>query len=325
MADFSMRKVLVTGAAGFIGHHVVKVLLEQGATVVALDDLSVGRPEMLPFKTNNRYSFIKADVADEVAVTHAMQGCTDVVHLAALASVPLSLEEPAHCFRSNVVGTERVLTAAKLHALPGRALLASSADVYGHLADPKPCREEAAALMVPYTPHAASKRMNEQQAMMYREAYGLRTTCLRFFNVYGPEQPISSAAGVLTRVWDSIRNGTLLTIYGDGLQTRDYIAVADVVTVILRLLATPATQPLPPVMNLGTGVATSLLDAIRHMVAVTKVNPRVEYRPARAGDANFSCADITLLKQTLPGWQPHSFAEGVRSWLLEKDGATPGL
>jgi UDP-glucose 4-epimerase len=309
-------KVLVTGAAGFVGQQVVKTLLANGYSVVAYDDLSTGHAHVLPQTSQgNKFTFIKGCVTDAAAVSAAMAGCQHVVHLAAMASVPLSVQQPEGCFRTNVVGTETVLNAARLMNLPGRVLLASSAAVYGLLTDQAPCLEAAADPMIPPTPYAASKRMNEQQAHVYNTAYGLRVTCLRLFNIYGAGQSLSTTAGVLTLVADSINNGTLLTIYGDGRQTRDYIAVTDIALVMAKLLAIAPHQALPVAVNLGSGVATSLLDVIRHMVAITQLNPRVEYRPARNNDANFSCANISLLRQILPGWQPQALGVGLKAWL----------
>jgi len=255
-------------------------------------------------------------------VTKALSGCQQVVHLAALSSVPQSLSEPALTFRSNVQGTEVVLQVAQAAKTAGQfngwVLLASSAAVYGIPKQETPL-PETASLGVPLpSPYAASKAMNELQANAYRTAYGLPVLALRFFNVYGVGQPASNPyAGFLAKAVQSVKEGALLTIYGDGLQTRDFVAVQDVALAMRLLLQQPAANAtnMPLALNVGTGVATTLLDTIRQVVAITRVNPRVEYRSARAGDVRTSCANITALQQILPNWQPRPLADGLRLWL----------
>lgn len=315
------QKVLITGGAGFIGQELAKQLLANGHGVVLLDDLSNAVEPPHPGRQYD-YTFMKGDVADLATVTKAMAGCQQVVHLAALSSVPQSLSEPALTFRSNVQGTEVVLQAAQAARAAGQftgwVLLASSAAVYG-IPKQEASLPEAASLGVPLpSPYAASKAMNELQANAYRTAYGLPVLALRFFNVYGAGQPASNPyAGFLAKAVQSVKEGALLTIYGDGLQTRDFVAVQDVVLAMRLLLQQPtanaATMPLA--LNVGTGVATTLLDTIRQVVAITRVNPRVEYRSARPGDVRTSCANIAALQQILPGWQPRPLADGLRLWL----------
>lgn len=308
-----MAKILVTGGAGFIGSHLVEALVAGGAHVVVLDDFSSGKRENIPH--GPQMTVIEGDVADFATVQRAMEGCEHVVHLAALVSVPMSIEMPEKTYLSNVQGTQAVLEAARQMKLPGRLIYASSAAVYGMLDQPL-AREEDAGNVLLRSPYASSKAAGEVLAKTYNEVYGLRTTGLRFFNVYGPRQDAANPySGVLSRVVHSVETGTLLPIFGDGKQVRDFILVTDVVGVIRMLLTAPVTYPLPPVMNLGTGLAVSLLDMIRQVVSLKRVNPRVEYRPAREGDIRLSCADVSLLKSVLPGWRPLNLQEGLRSWL----------
>lgn len=309
-----MAKILVTGGAGFIGQHVVRLLMEQRHEVVVLDDFSNSRRENLPH--GNGIEVRQGNVADEAAVKAAMEGVDHVVHLAALVSVPLSVDEPVRTFESNVLGAEMVFRTAWKMGFKGRIVYASSAAVYGGIEVPKAAEADAhgVALMSPY---AASKAANEVMGKMYRDVYGLKTVGLRFFNVYGPGQDAKSAySGVLSRVVNSVLTGELFTIYGDGKQTRDFVAVADVARVIRDLLMMPAEREVPAVMNLGSGLAVSVLDMIRQVVALKQVNPRVEYRPARVGDVRLSCADISLLQSVLPGWQPMTLQLGLRNWLV---------
>lgn len=309
-----MAKILVTGGAGFIGSHVVRGLVGSGHEVVVLDDMSAGKREAIPH--GRQMEVIKGDVADKATVARAMEGCAHVVHLAARVSIPQLLETPEEAYRVNMQGTLNVLECARAQGLTGRVIVASSAAVYGNLSDGA-VKEEDAGNVALNNPYAASKRVAEVCTRMYKDVYGLKVTTLRIFNAYGPGMDENSGySGLLSKVLDSVQNGTLLTIYGDGSQTRDYIHVNDVATIVRALLAAPPEVELPWVMNVGSGVAMTLLDTIRQVVAITRVNPRVEYRPARKGDVKLSCADIGVLRQVFPGWKPVDLTAGLRQWLV---------
>ena len=308
-------KILVTGGAGFIGSHVVRVLLEGGAEVVVLDNLVTGKEENLPRHRN--LTFMKGDVTDGVVVKRALEGCEHVVHLAALVSVPLSMEQPEQTFRDNVQGFETVLQAARAQGVMGWVLYASSAAVYGPLEKASVVEVDALGAKLA-SPYAASKAMNEIQGRIYRDVYGIKTLGLRFFNVYGPGQGAGSPyAGVLAKVVHSVETGELLTIFGDGTQTRDYVAVQDVALAVKQLLLRAPSAATPYVLNVGSGIAVSLLDAIRQVVALKQVNPRVEYRPARGGDIKHSCAEVGALRAALGVWEPQTLQVGLRGWLVK--------
>lgn len=308
-------KILVTGGAGFIGNAVVRDLLAGGVEVVVLENFSSSKPEGMAHHRN--LTTIKGDMANLADVQKAMQGCEHVIHLAGVSNMALSVEDPARTYMSNVVGFHHLLETARAQKLPGRLVYASSAAVYGLNTQGK-VRETDAANAVLQSPYAAAALENETAATVYNTCYGLKTVGLRLFNVYGPGLESDNAtSGILAKVVDSVDNGTLFTIYGDGSQTRDFVALSDVVQVVRRLLTLPADAKVPPVMNLGSGVAVSVLDMIRHVVALRQMNPRVEYRPVRAGDVKHSCADVNLLMDTLPGWQPQTLQMGLRGWLLK--------
>lgn len=306
-------KTLVTGGAGFVGSHVVRGLLARGDTVVVLDDFSAGKPENLP--AHERLTVVRGDVARMDDVRTAMQGCGNVIHLAALVSVPLSIELPQKTYESNVLGFHHVLEAARQTGVAGSFIYASSAAVYG--VDSSGTVKEHDALGATLSnPYAASKVENEVISAAYAVGYGMRTCGLRFFNIYGPGQDAKSPySGVLARVVDCARSGETLKIFGDGKQTRDFVAVGDVVKVILGIIDLPKGAPVPPVMNLGSGKAVSILDMVERVSAVEGVTIALEHHAARAGDIRHSCADIALLRRTLPAWEPVGLDAGLRAWL----------
>ena len=308
-----MAKILVTGGAGFIGSHVVRALMAGGHAVVVVDDFSSGKRQNIPH--GPQIEVVQGDVADKATMMQAMRGCDHVVHLAALASAPLSIEQPEKAFRTNIQGMHTLLECARELKMAGWLLYASSAAVYGTL-DQARVVEADALRASQRSPYAASKIAGEIMANMYREVYGLKTMGLRVFNVYGPGQDATSPySGMLSKVVHSVETGELLPIFGEGSQTRDFIMVVDVAAVIRALLVRPVEAPTPPVMNLGSGQGVSILDMIRQVVALKRVNPRVEYRPARAGDVKLSSADISLLRGVLPGWEPMNLQAGLRMWL----------
>lgn len=304
--------VLVTGGAGFIGRHVARALRDAGFKVRIFDNFSNAAETGLEEVADE---VVRGDVRDMNGVQAAMEGVTDVVHLAALVSVPVSLSQPERTFADNVVGTENMLAAAREAALPGRLVFASSAAVYGTVAA-ETYDESMAEGAVHLSPYAATKAMNEVQARMYGSCYGLRTLGLRFFNVYGPGQdPKSPYSGVLARLLDVLENGGTFTVYGDGSRSRDYVAVEDLAAAIAGLLRLPKTAELPPVMNVGTGDATDLNALVETVGEVLGRPVPMVYGPPREGDQERSCARIAKLQAALPGWRPSGLRDGLTRWL----------
>jgi nucleoside-diphosphate-sugar epimerase len=307
-----MAQVLVTGGAGFIGRHVVRRLLQHGYAVRVLDDFSNSGREGMP--EDAKLDVREGDVADVACVAAAMEGVDHVVHLAALVSVPLSVQQPNKTFASNVVGTQVVMEAARVEGIKGCVMYASSAAVYGAREAEGGTREDEALTAHLVSPYAVSKAMDETLGRMYRDVYGIKTLGLRFFNVYGEGQnPSSPYSGVLSRIVHMLGRGETFTVFGDGEQTRDFVAVQDIAAVIVRLLEQGAE--VPPVMNLGSGQRVRLLDVIDAVAQVMGVTPTVVHGPAQAGDVRSSCADINLLRATLPQWSPTLLADGLRQWL----------
>ncbi|MBL9005262.1 MAG: NAD-dependent epimerase/dehydratase family protein [Myxococcales bacterium] len=283
-------KVLVTGGAGFIGSTVVRRLLAGGQDVQVLDNLETGKLRNLPADV----LCIKADVRDEAAVRAACVGCELVIHLAAMVSVSLSTVEPERCFDINVSGTRNVLAAAR-GAGCRRVVLASSAAVYGD--EPTlPKREDMPAM--PLSPYAYAKWQNEIDAAYFQRFCGLETVCLRFFNVFGPRQdPASPYSGVISIAARRLLSQQPFTVFGDGLQTRDFVFVEDVAAALLAAAQSP--QAVGSIINVGRGERVTLLQLVQELSDVIGVQPALQFADPRAGDVRHSLSDVTRLRTQL--------------------------
>jgi UDP-glucose 4-epimerase len=298
-------KALVTGGAGFIGSHLVDRLVGDGHRVVVLDNLATGRLENLA-ASRDRIEWIEGDLRDRAAVERAVRGVEVVFHLAALAAVARSVESPREVTEANVGGTVNVLAAAK-DAKARRVVFASSSSVYGDT--PELPKHEGMPLS-PRSPYAASKAAGEAYLSGFQASYGLETAALRFFNVYGPRQRADSLyAAVVPRFVEAAIAGRPAVVYGDGLQTRDFTFVADVVDAVLRAASLPRAVEGP--MNVGGGQRVSILDLARAIARVTGFSAPPRHEPARVGDVRDSLADIRRARERL-GWEPGtSLADGV--------------
>ncbi len=277
-----MTHWLVTGGAGFIGAHLVKVLLARGDPVVVLDSLSTGRRGNLP----SRARLVTGDILDADLVACCMAGARGVFHLAAVVSVQDCVQNLVAAHRVNLTGTLTVLEAARREGNRPVAF-ASSAAVYGDQGD-RPCSEDLAP--APISPYGADKAACELHARALHGLHGLPSAALRFFNVYGPGQASGSPyAGVISRFLENRRHERPHRIFGDGRQTRDFVSVDDVVAALLAAQDLLAREPQALVANVCTGRSTSLLDLAaaldRH--GAGPATP-IEYAPARAGDIRYS-------------------------------------
>ena len=280
-------KILITGGAGFIGHHVARMLAEK-AEIVVLDDLSSGRPERL---NSIPCRLIQAHMEDLKAVIEAAQGCDGIIHLAAFMNVAESIDRPTACFESNILGMLHALEASRVQEKKPHVIFASSSAVYGR-ADSHVQSEETPC--VPRSAYGASKLHAEKLGQFYHEAYGVPVSILRFFNVYGPGQSADGAyAAVIPRWMAQAARGEPLVLFGDGSQTRDFVHVNDVVRAIEFLIRMPeAAGP----FNVGTNKAISMTDLAQRILRVTKSRSQILYQPARTGEVVHSCADITRLR-----------------------------
>ncbi len=295
-------RCLVTGAAGFIGSNLVEQLIERGDQVVGLDNFLSGKPENIaPFK--NEMRFEEGDVRDRDLCCSLLKGMDWVFHLAALASVPWSVEDPGLAHDHNVNGTLNVLLAAR-EAGVKRVVFASSAAIYGD--DPAlPAVESSPA--VPASPYALQKLVGEQYITLFHEIYGMNATSLRFFNVFGPRQdPESMYAAAIPKLLGRILKDEPPVIFGDGTQTRDFVHVNDVVEGLV-LSAQASEDAGGQVFNIGCGNRVSVNDLTSKMLELLNSNLKPKYSPKRSGDVMHSQADISKAQKIL-GFMPKTDA-----------------
>ena len=301
-----MSRCLVTGGAGFIGSTLVERLVEDGADVVVVDDFSTGkRGNLAP--VIGRIALVEADVCETELVRRACDGVEVVFHLAAIPSVPLSIEDPMESNRVAVGGTLSVLLAAR-DAGVRRVVYASSCAAYGDATD-LPIAETQAT--DPLSPYAVGKLAGERYAAVFSEVYGLETVALRYFNVYGPRQdPAGDYAGVIAKFISLALAGERPTIFGDGTQTRDFVFVSDVVAA--NLLAARREEAAGGLFNVAGGRSVSILDLVRVLGEITGTSFEPVHAPARAGEVPHSLADISRAREVL-GFEPQvALEEGLR-------------
>jgi UDP-N-acetylglucosamine 4-epimerase len=301
---------LVTGAAGFIGSHVVERLLKMRESIRIVDNFSTGKRANLFPGTE----LLQGDISDPGVCQTAMRGVKGVIHLAALGSVPKSLETPALCHASNETGAFNIFEAA-VRAGVKRVVYASSSAVYGDDARPRK-REDCIGHCL--SPYAASKRINEIHAQTWRQCYGLETVGLRFFNVFGPRQdPNGAYAAVIPQWIAAMRDGRDVFINGDGKNSRDFCYVGDVAQALVLAATTKNNAAFGEVFNVGLGKSTSL-NELFHILADlveketgSRVPPAI-YRDFRAGDIRHSCADTTKIQELLRFDPQHQVKDGLR-------------
>ncbi|MBW2969937.1 SDR family oxidoreductase [Candidatus Woesearchaeota archaeon] len=302
-------KVLVTGGAGFIGSHLVEELVKEHEVTI-LDNLTTGKEENIA-KIKDKIKFVKGDINDEALLQKTMQGQEVVFHLAAIASVPYSVEKPLETHKINTTGTLRVLLAAR-DAKVKRFIYSSSAAVYG---DEPTLPKTEQSVLKPQTPYALTKLTGEQYTLMFNKLYNMETVALRYFNVYGPRQdPKSPYSGVITKFVTALKEGRQPIIYGDGMQTRDFIFVKDVVQANIKAMTTKNTGK---AFNIATGVQVSVKEMLHCLNEILKTKITAKLEPRQPGDILHSVADITLAKKEL-GFTPDlPFHEGLELTIKE--------
>ena len=297
----------MTGGAGFIGANLCRALSGLAAVdrVVVMDDLSTGQANNLAGVDG--IEMVEGSILDTRLLDRVMKGAGAVVHLAARASVPRSLEDPVATHEVNATGTLRVLEAARLAGGP-QVVVASSSSVYGANRS-LPAAEDLAPL--PLSPYAASKLAAEAYSLSYARSFGLPVLVFRFFNVFGPLQRAGHAyAAVVPAFVSAALAGEALPVHGDGGQTRDFTFVGSVVDVLTAALDHTVTAPGP--VNLAFGGRASLLELAATLGEVIGRPLALAHGPARAGDVRDSQADQTRLRALFPEVEPASLADGLR-------------
>lgn len=310
MSDLPL--ILITGGAGFIGSHLVDALLAQGYRVRVLDNLSMGKRANLPLE-NPQLQFIQGDVADAAVVAQAVAGCAAVAHLAAVASVQASVDDPVATHQSNFVGTLNVCEAMRQHGVK-RVLFASSAAVYGNNGEGLAIDEDTPK--APLTPYASDKLAGEHYLDFYRRQHGLEPAIFRFFNIFGPRQdPSSPYSGVISIFTQRTQQGLPISVFGDGEQTRDFFFIEDLLALLTQALTAP--QVVVGAVNVGWNQAVSLNQLLTEIGELCGGLPAVNFQSSRAGDIRHSRADNQRLQAyyQLPTATP--MREGLRRLLAQ--------
>ncbi len=305
-----MAVYAITGGAGFIGSHLADDLLADGHEVRVLDDLSTGRRSQL----DSRSDLIVADVCDTAALTRLLDGAVAVFHLAAIASVVRSTEDPVGTSRVNLGGTVAVLEAARrAGGIPG--VYASSAAVYGN--QPGPVHE--ALTPAPRSAYGAHKVGSEMHAAVAFTVHGVPTFGVRFFNIYGPRQdPRSPYSGVISVFAERVARQERLAIHGDGRQLRDFVYVDDAVCHLRAGLRLLQDAPRAAVVNVCTGSGTTILELAETIGQIAGKRPEIEFAPAREDDIRISIGDPGRARALLGIAAKTSLRDGLAATLASK-------
>ncbi|MEM2083640.1 MAG: SDR family oxidoreductase [Nitrososphaerota archaeon] len=305
------EKILVTGGAGFIGSHLVDELINRGYKVIVLDNFYSGKIGNLRKNLKNKnFKLIKGDIRNIKDVKKAIKNVNAIFHLAAIVSVPLSIKNPILVNEVNVIGSLNVLKIA-IEENVDKFIYVSSCAVYGE-AENLPIKEEDK--LNPLSPYASSKISVEYYCKVFYKAYGLKTICLRYFNVYGPRQKTGEYAGVIPIFIQRIKNDKPPIIYGDGNQTRDFVYVKDVVDASIKALE--KEEAIGEIFNIGSGEAITinqLAETLLKILGKEKLKPI--YEKERVGDIKNSYANIDKAKKIL-GYEPkYTIIDGLKEML----------
>jgi len=299
-------KTLVTGGAGFIGSNVVRLLVEKGHEVTVLDNLLSGyRCNLDPFP---EVEFIEGDVRDVETVDQAMEGVEVVFHLAASVGNPRSIEHPIEDSEINVIGTLRVLEAAR-HMGVHRIVFSSSAGIFGELKT-LPIREDHS--VEPDSPYGASKLAAEKLCLAYGKLYDIDAICLRYFNVYGLNQRYDAYGNVIPIFAHRLLHGSPLIIFGDGEQTRDFVNVRDVAVANYQAALSNGVSG---AFNIASGTRITINRLAELMCAVSGIQATIEHDPPRKGDVRHSLADISAARGAFGYESTVGLEEGLTEYM----------
>ena len=303
-------RAVVTGGAGFIGSHIVDELIHRGVETIVIDNFTTGSPENLAqHEGSDLLRVIRGEVSQVKSLLNGTENIDVVFHEAAIASVPRSVSDPLLVHEVNVDASLQVMSYC-VESRVRRMVFASSAAVYGALngveaSESLPCS--------PSSPYGASKLAVEDYLAAFRNTYGLETVALRYFNVYGPRQTLNDYSGVVSVFTESLLNGTSPTIFGDGMQDRDFVHVEDVARA--NILAMDSDSASGQVFNVASGTSTSILNLYKTIQTVTgavRVSPK--FGPARRGDVKSGSASIAKIERLL-GYHPElTLEEGLATF-----------
>jgi len=298
-----LMRVLITGGAGFIGSNLAARALSEGLDVTVIDNFATGSKANL---LGLDVTVLEASILDTDALDEALAGVDSVVHLAALPSVPRSIDDPMASHAANATGTLTVLERARAAGVRHVAV-ASSSSVYGtNPALPKSERE----WVRPMSPYAVSKLATEQYALAYQQSFAMDTMAFRFFNVYGPGQAAGHAyAAVIPAFVDALLDGRAIPVQGDGTQSRDFTYVGTVCRILLEASMRRLSHPEP--VNLAFGTVTTLNELVLVLESVTGRTASVEYGAPRPGDVRHSQADNHVLRSLFPDVEPVPLEQGI--------------
>ncbi|WP_096190291.1 SDR family NAD(P)-dependent oxidoreductase [Evansella halocellulosilytica] len=302
-----MGKVIVTGGAGFIGSHVVDLLIERGKDVIVIDNMSSGKIENIEqHKSIHLYEYdINDDRLKDVFADHIdVEG---LIHLAAQSKVTPSVEDPNYDAKININGTIHLLELCRKHGVQN-VVYASSAAVYGHT-ETLPIVEETT--VQPLSPYGVSKYAGEEYVKAFGRLYEMNVHALRFANVYGPRQSAETEAGVITIFIEQLMSGAQPVIFGDGEQTRDFVYVEDVAKAVMSCLLDASSERIDRVYNVSTGYETSINNLLQEMCKVLQIDFSPQYKEERPGDIKESYLANDRLRTDYK-WEPNvALPEGI--------------
>jgi UDP-glucose 4-epimerase len=300
-------KILVTGGAGFIGKYLVKSLLKNGHIVTIFDNFSNSKKDSIIYLVNNGIKVIEGDIRSFQNIQNATKNIDIVIHLAAKISVSESIKDPSETFQVNVDGTKNVLNACEINNVK-KLIVASSAAVYGEgIFDVKLTEDSKTN---PISPYGESKMMMEKEIRKFELNHSIDCVILRFFNIYGIGQT-SEYAGVITKFVERITHGKSLEVFGDGLQTRDFIVIDDVIHAIHNTI----TNAKSGTYNIASGKTTTIKEIAEFMVSISGKKLEIQHMDAQKGDIRNSQADISLAKKEI-GFSPKFKLEKIKELLV---------
>lgn len=301
-----MKKILITGGAGFIGSHTADLLLQAGHRVTIYDNLSTGKIINLDL-LHPQLEFVPGDILDYKALLIQIKRCDAICHLAALPSVQKSIEDPLHSLKVNTLGFLHVLQGIREAQKPIRLVYASSAAIYGGTKT-LPCSDDSPLLAPALSPYALEKANNERYADLYANLFGIKSLALRYFNVYGPRQdPSSPYSGVISKFIRCYQKQEEITIWGDGQQSRDFIYVADIARANLAALQSDYAG----VLNIATGIPETLQNLVRYIEQAGGAPALLNFAPAKVGDIRESYASIKKAADCLSFHYETGLAQGI--------------